>query len=134
MKLRIMFALGLAVLIAACSTQDRASAAVTAQKTAFTMKSTYAGLLTAADLYARLPRCAAPATTPAPAAPLCSDQNVLNQMVKAQAAAKSGVDAFESASRNITATPDIIGAAQTAATDALAALTKILDTYNIKHG
>jgi hypothetical protein len=133
MKRLIPLVLAGLLALPACSPQNQASALVTAQKAAYTTKASYVALVTGADVYARLPRCTSPATATG-TTPVCSDQNVLDQMVQAQKAASAAVNAFETASRNVAATPDIVSAAQTTATQALAALSTILDTYHIAHG
>lgn len=132
MTLRLLFVLPLLMLAAACSNTDKASAVVTAQKAAYTAKASYVALVTAADVYAKLPRCTSPVHASG-VAPACSDQNVLDQMIKAQIAASAAINAFETASRNIASTPDITSAAEVAANDALAAFTTIFSTYSIPH-
>lgn len=121
----------IAILLLAGCAGGASSGIVTAQKSVYTTKASFTGLLVLADQYAKLPRCNTPATPNPSAPPVCSDQNVLNQMVKAEQAADASIQSAENIVRDPTTTSDIATAAQNAAAQALVAVQTIMSTYGI---
>lgn len=97
------------------------------QKAVFDARGAYGVLLNGAASYSTLTRCEAPA-----APVICSKQAVVDQMRKADIAAKATLDAAEDVVRNH---PDMdADTAVAAATNAVAAFTTIFDTYHIAKG
>lgn len=126
---------GLILLVSGCSLfqgGSQSSAIVVASKSVYTTKAAFTTALNLADIYAKLPRCNTPATPNPSAPPACSDQSVLDQMVKAEKAADASIQSAENVVRDPRSTQDIATAAQNAAAQALVALTTIMNTYGIK--
>ncbi len=109
-----------ALLLAAC-------AGITPNKAVFDARGAYDVLLNGAAAYSTLPRC-----EEQNAPKICSKQAVVDQMRKADAAAKATLDAAEDTVRNH---PDMnASAAIAAAQNAVTALSVIFDVYGIKKG
>lgn len=124
MKLIILAAT--ALLLTACAGSSLFSGD-NPQKAVFDARGAYGVLLNGAASYSTLTRCEAPA-----APVICSKQAVVDQMRKADIAAKATLDAAEDVVRNH---PDMdAGTAVAAATNAVAAFTTIFDTYHIAKG
>jgi hypothetical protein len=118
MKLRYLAFAGL-LLASAC-------ASGTPEKVVFTARGGYDALLDGAATYSTLPRCES-----AGAPKVCSQQSVVDQMRKADAAAKATLDAAEDTVRNH---PNLdASAAVAAANNAVVAYITVLDTYHIPH-
>jgi hypothetical protein len=80
----------------AASTQMTAEKAYTvAGRTVYGVRAAYEAALTAAVAYAKLPRCA-----PASAAGTCSDQKIVDQLLKARDVAREATSAAENAVRS----------------------------------
>lgn len=120
-------------LLAGCSAINTATSSLTpstmdaANKAAFTAKAGYAASLIVAAQYVKLTRCEAPK---APA--LCSKQAVVDQIRRADLAADAATQAAENAVRTLGTDPMIVSAAVEAATQTVAALTTITNTYKAK--
>ncbi len=126
---------GVILLISGCSVfqgGSQSGAIVVAQKSVYTTKASFTAALQLADIYAKLPRCNTAATPNPTAPPACSDQTVLDQMVKAEKAADASIQSAENVVRDPRTTQDVATAAQNAAAQALTALTTIMNTYGIK--
>jgi flagellar hook-basal body complex protein FliE len=96
-----------------------------AAKSAYTAKATYAAALTLAVAYNARPRCTEPKTVQ-----LCSDQNIVDQLRKASAAADNATQAAENAVRSLGAQPTVVQTAVTASETAVAAFQTIVTIYN----
>ena len=118
----VLLALGLASLAGACATKAAAT-------DVFELRAGYdATVLAPMAGYARLPPCLSH-VAPAQGAPVCSDPAVVDQLRKADSAAKAALDAAEETVRQHP-TMDAT-AAIAAAENAVAAVKVILTTYNI---
>ena len=108
----------LVLLLAGCGAITGASPAADV----FAMRAGYdAAVLTPAATYASLPRCVPAAPRP------CSEQAVVNQLRKADAAAKAALDAAETVVRD---TPRVDArTAISAAREAIAAVSTIIAIY-----
>lgn len=84
----------------------------------------YAIPLTAAVEYNNLPRCGRP-TSP----PLCSDQNAVEEMRKANVAARATLDAAERTVRDPAATADVKAMIATGAVNSVDAFKAIVALY-----
>lgn len=130
---KIVYLVAMALALSACSAINTATSSITpstmdaANKAAYTAKAGYAASLIVAAQYVKLTRCEAPS---APA--LCSKQAVVDQIRKADLAADAATQAAENAVRNLGSDPLIVSAAVEAATQSVAALTTITNTYKAK--
>lgn len=110
------------LLLTACSSAAGPIARPTPQITVFTIKAGYETALTGMVAYARLPRCT-PANTP-----VCSRQDVIDQLERARATARTAIDAAEGAVRMPGFGTDTLTTAVAAAEAATKALTTITNT------
>lgn len=117
--------LAVAFALASCSTAPPGTTGTTTPaQSVFAVKSAYAGALSVAVAYKRLPACA-------PSAPLlCSSPAIVSQLQKADNTAAAAIDAAEAAARTPIVGTTAAGKALSAAQAALAALVAL--TSNLK--
>jgi hypothetical protein len=111
-----------------CSTFNTATSTVdmtALSKSAYTAKSTYAGLLIVAVAYNQRPPCGGTVV-------ICRDPVVVEQIRKASVAADAGTQAAENAVRSLGSSPLVVQAAVTAATQSVAAFKVVTDTFGSK--
>lgn len=125
--MRKILAVAALLLLAACQTATVATTTFDpagAQKSVFALKSGYAAVLSAAVAYNERPRCGLPRSPV-----LCSKQEVVVQLRKADAAAGAAIDAAEDAVRSLSQSPTVVEAAIKAAKQALEAFNVIQSVY-----
>lgn len=122
--------IGLLLIVAACSNQpggilSKPVDMTVAAKSAYTAKAAYAATLTLAVAYNERPRCTTPKTVQ-----LCSEQNIVDQLRRASAAADNATQAAENAVRSLGAQPTVVQTAVTASETAVTAFQTIVTIYN----
>ena len=131
--LRLFLSILAAIALASCSaggllldasttTMDVA----TADKAAKSARLTYVGLLNLANVYAARPRCGQP-TSPV----LCSEQEVVNALRKADTAADAATSALENGVRSLGSSPTVLAALAKGADASLSAWRQIVATYRV---
>lgn len=95
------------------------------QKTVYALKTGYQAALTLAEAYNSRPRCGAPKSPI-----LCSSQSAIDAIRKAAAATSATINSAETAVRSLTPDATVVGAAITAATNALDAFRAVTAIYS----